>query len=102
MTLDIKLPPSHPGGYVLHWIIPDGMTITVAAKKLGVSRQSLDAVVNERRSVTPEMALKLETVFGGTADVLLRMQTAFDIYNMRKRSSQITKGLSRHLDAAPA
>ena len=71
MTIKVNMKPEHPGGVILNWILPEGMTITEAAKRLGVSRQSLDALVNERRSVSPEMAKRLELTFGGTARTLL-------------------------------
>jgi len=70
MAIKINMKPSHPGSVILNWILPEGMTITEAAKRLGVSRQSLDALVNERRSVSPEMAKRLELTFGGTARTL--------------------------------
>ncbi len=94
MALDIQLPIEHPGYVIAEWILPSGITITEAAKLLGVSRQSLDALVNGRRSVTPEMAIKLETVFGGTAHTFLAMQRAFDLQEARKKTADITKGLT--------
>lgn len=96
MALDIKLPRNHPGSFVKHWILPDDMSITAAAKKLAVSRQSLDALVNERRSITPEMALKLEAVFGGTARLLLAMQTSYDLQESEKNKAAIIKDLVPH------
>jgi len=102
MALDIKLPRNHPGSFVKHWILPDDMSITEAAKKLKVSRQSLDAVVNGRRSITPEMAFKLEAVFGGTARLLLDMQTAYDYQEAEKNKAEITKDLHRHKEAVSA
>ena len=59
-------------------------------------RQSLDALVNERRSITPEMALKLETVFGGTARLMLTMQVSYDLQEAKKQTAKITKGLKPH------
>jgi len=85
--------PSHPGSIIQNWILPEDMTITESAKLLGVSRQSLDALVNERRSVTPEMALKLEAVFGGTARLLLALQKRYDLYRAEQNIAEITKGL---------
>ena len=98
MALDIKLPRSHPGGFIKSWILPDDMSITKAAKLLGVSRQSLDALVNGRRSVTPEMALKLEAVFGGTARLFLAMQASYDLQESEKNKAEIIKGLVPHAD----
>jgi len=93
MTLEINIRPEHPGGVIKDWILPEDMSITEAAKKLGVSRQSLDALINERRSLTPEMALKIETVFGGTAGSLLAIQSRYDLYHAEQNLAAITKGL---------
>ncbi len=85
--------PSHPGGVIKDWILPEGITITKAAKLLGVSRQSLDALVNERRSVTPEMAIKIETVFGSTAKLLMALQISYDLYQVEQRRDELVSGL---------
>lgn len=97
MAIEIKMAPSHPGSVIQNWILPEDMTITNAAKKLGVSRQSLDALVNERRSITPEMAIKLETVFGGKARLFLALQNRYDLYQAKKNKAEITKGLKPHV-----
>jgi addiction module HigA family antidote len=91
MTIKLNMKPEHPGGVILNWILPEGMTITEAAKRLGVSRQSLDALVNERRSVSPEMAKRLELTFGGTARTLLNMQTHYDLAKVEERVSELAE-----------
>ncbi|PHS41221.1 MAG: addiction module antidote protein, HigA family [Robiginitomaculum sp.] len=98
MALDIKIPRSHPGGVIKDWILPEGMSITKAAQMLGVSRQSLDALVNERRSVTPEMALRLETVFGGTARLFLALQASYDLQESQKKSYTKIQKLAPHVN----
>ncbi len=96
MVIDVKMAPSHPGSVIKMLILPDDLTITKAAKLLGVSRQSLDALVNERRAITPEMALKIETVFGGKARLMLALQKRFELYQAEKNIAEITKGLKPH------
>lgn len=91
MTLNVNIKAEHPGGVILDWIIPDGMTITEAARRLGVSRQSLDALINERRSVTPEMAKRLELAFGGTAQTLLAIQMRYDLTKVEERVSEFAE-----------
>jgi addiction module HigA family antidote len=72
------------------------VTVTVAAKHLGVTRQTLNNLINnDRTSVSPEMALRLEAVFGSTADNWLRMQANYDIAMVRKHEAKIKKGLQR-------
>ncbi|MFZ5619096.1 MAG: HigA family addiction module antitoxin [Pseudomonadota bacterium] len=72
--------PPHPGGVVLRECIePLDLTITDAARALDVTRNTLSELVNERRGVSPEMAVRLAQVFGGNAETWLRMQAAYDL-----------------------
>ena len=72
--------PVHPGRIIRHdCLAPLGLTVTAAARVLGVSRQALNNVVNCRAGVSPEMAIRLEKAFGGTADTWLRMQMNYDL-----------------------
>ncbi|HEV2548634.1 MAG TPA: HigA family addiction module antitoxin [Stellaceae bacterium] len=82
--------PSHPGQFVRMEVIePLGLTVTAAAKALRVTRPALSALLNGRASLSPEMALRIEKAFGPKMDTLLRMQTAYDIAEARRRESKI-------------
>ncbi len=82
--------PAHPGGFVKGEIIePLGLSITAAARALGVTRPALSALLNERASLSPEMALRIEKVFGVSMDTLLRMQTSYNIAQTRRRHGDI-------------
>ena len=73
-------PPPHPGGFVLRQCIePLQLTITAAATALGVTRTTLSELVNERRGISPEMAVRLSQVFGGTAASWLTQQALYDL-----------------------
>ncbi|HKK07921.1 MAG TPA: HigA family addiction module antitoxin [Gemmatimonadota bacterium] len=72
--------PTHPGYVVRTELEELGMSITEAAGRLGVSRPTLSQVVNENRSVSPEMALKLGRLFGNGTAVWMNMQTAHDLW----------------------
>lgn len=88
--------PSRPGDMVGNMIQELGLTVTAAARHLGVTRQTLNNLINnEGTSVSPEMALRLEAVFGSSADSWLRLQAAWDAAQIRKREGEITKGLKR-------
>ena len=88
--------PSRPGDMVGNMIDELGLTVTAAACHLGVTRQALNNLINnERTSVSPEMALRLEAVFGSSADNWLRLQAAWDATQVRMRAGEITKGLKR-------
>ncbi len=82
--------PVHPGGFVKTEIIePLGLTVTAAAQALGVSRPALSGLLNERVSLSPEMALRIEKAFGVLMDTLMRMQNSYDIAQARGRAREI-------------
>ena len=82
--------PVHPGRIVKHDCLePLGLTVTDAAQVLGVTRQALNNVVNGKAGISPEMAIRLEKAFGGTADTWLRMQAAYDLACAREREARI-------------
>lgn len=82
--------PPHPGEILRHEIIEGhALTVTESAKVLGVTRQALNNLVNGGSSLTPEMALRFEKAFGVSMDTLMRMQTSYDIAQMRKRTVSI-------------
>ena len=82
--------PAHPGGFVKTEIIePLGLSVTAAAQALGVTRPALSGLLNERVSLSPEMALRIEKAFGVLMDTLLRMQNAYDIAQARGRAGEI-------------
>lgn len=82
--------PSHPGPFIRMEVIePLGLTVTEAARALGVTRPALSALLNGRAALSPDMALRIEKAFGPKMDTLLRMQTAFEIAEARRREHTI-------------
>src|ERR1700686_3410653 len=82
-TMPMKNPP-HPGGFVLRQCIePLGLTITQAAAALGVTRTTLSELVNGKRGISPEMAVRLSKVFGGSAESGLTQQAHYDVAQVR-------------------
>ena len=72
--------PVHPGEVLREDTLPAlAAPISTVAKQLGVSRQTLYEVINERRAVTPDLALRLSCVIGGSARMWMNMQTAYDL-----------------------
>ena len=83
--------PPHPGEIVREEVLaPLGLTVTAAARVLGVTRQTLNNLVNERSGISPEMAIRLEKAFGSSADMWVRLQTAFDLAQARSRENEIS------------
>ena len=76
--------PPHPGGFVLRQCIkPMGLSITQAAAALGATRTTLSELVNEKRGISPEMAVRLSQVFGGSAESWLVQQAQYDLAQVR-------------------
>ena len=82
--------PPHPGLSVRYDCLePLGLSVTEAARKLGVSRKQLSELVNARSGISPEMAIRLDKAFGGGADTWLRMQAAYDLAQAMKKADRI-------------
>jgi antitoxin HigA-1 len=87
--MPMKNPP-HPGGSIRRACLePLGLSITAGAKVLGVTRQTLNNVVNGKSGISPEMAIRLSKAFGSTPETWLRMQLAYDLAAARKDESKI-------------
>jgi addiction module HigA family antidote len=77
--------PPHPGLSVRHDCLePLGLTVTRAAKILGVSRQALNNLLNGKGGISAEMAIRLDRAFGGGAETWLRLQMAYELAQARK------------------
>ncbi len=77
--------PPHPGRIVRQDCIdPLGLTITAAAKVLGVTRQALNNLVNGQAGISPEMAVRLSKAFGGSPEMWLRLQAHYDLVRLRQ------------------
>lgn len=82
--------PAHPGQFIkMELIEPLGLSVTTAAKVLGVTRQALSSLLNGNASLSPDMALRVEKALGPKMDTLLRMQTSYDIAQARERAGDI-------------
>ncbi len=89
--MTMKNPP-HPGGVVLRQCIePSGLSITDAAAALGVTRNTLSELVNAKRGISPEMAVRLSKVFGGTAEGWLVQQAHYDLAHVRADRMKLKK-----------
>lgn len=86
--MPMKNPP-HPGEMIGDSLEEMGISISEAAKGLGVTRQQLHNVIAGRCAITPEMAFRLEKALGSTADAWLRMQANYDLARIRARSPSI-------------
>jgi addiction module HigA family antidote len=85
----MKKPP-HPGRIVRQECIePLGLTVTEAAERLGVTRQALNNVVNEKAGISPEMSIRLSKAFGSSPQVWLGLQMEYDLAEAEKNAGKI-------------
>ena len=83
--------PPHPGGVVRRqWLEPLGLSVTRAAQGLGVTRQALSDLVNEKAGISVEMTIRLSKAFGSSPETWLGMQTAYDLWLAQSRAEQLT------------
>ena len=79
--------PSHPGDILKRRVLPAaGLTVTAAARRLQVTRQALNNLVNRKSGMSPEMAIRLSRAFGSTPEVWLGMQMAYDLAQLRQKA----------------
>lgn len=87
--MTMKNPP-HPGEHVRYdYLEPLGLSVTESAKRLGVSRQALNNLVNGRSGISPDMAIRLSKAFGGRPRIWLAMQMQYDLAQAMKHEKHI-------------
>ncbi len=81
-----KIRPPHPGELLREDFLPDyGISVTQFAKAIGVSRQTVNELLRERRAVSSEMALRLSRIFGNTPEFWLNAQQAVDLWDAERK-----------------
>ncbi len=92
--------PTHPGEMLREDFLPDyGLTVSGFARAIGVSRQTVNEVIRERRAISPEMALRLSRLFGNAPEFWLNAQRAVDLWEAAKATKHKIERISP-LDAA--
>jgi addiction module HigA family antidote len=82
--------PPHPGEIIKELCLePLGLSVTDAAKGLGVTRKALSELLNGHTGVSSEMAIRLEQAFGSTAETWLKMQLEFDLWQAKQRAGNL-------------
>ncbi len=85
-TAKREFPPTHPGEMLKEDFMPDfDLNATSMAKALGVSRQTINEILRERRAITPAMALRLSRLFGNSPEFWLNAQHAWDLWDSEQR-----------------
>ena len=82
--------PPHPGGVLRRqWFEPMGISITQAARHLGVSRKALSELVNEHAGVSPEMAVRLSIALDTSSALWLNMQSSYDLWQAEQHRNDL-------------
>ena len=98
---DALINPAHPGILIRDEVLPSfGLDQGRAADVLRTARPGFNNLLNGKRAMTPEMALKIEAAFGVSASLLLNAQANYDLAEARKRAADITAGVERQTLAA--
>jgi addiction module HigA family antidote len=81
--------PVHPGALAKANLDELNLSVAAAAKTMRITRQQLYNVTRGKSAVSPQMALRFEKAFGGSADMWLRMQVAYDLAQARKQQGKM-------------
>jgi addiction module HigA family antidote len=82
--------PPHPGEVVRELCLkPLGLTVTQAARALGVSRKTLSGILNGRAGISPEMAVRLSLAFGTSAESWMNQQIQHDLWHVERRRKKL-------------
>lgn len=90
-----KVRPTHPGAMLREDFLPDyGLTVSSFAKAIGVSRQTVNELLRERRGISPKMALRLARLFGNTPEFWLNAQRALDLWEASRSAKDKIKRIT--------
>jgi addiction module HigA family antidote len=96
-----RLPPVHPGEIIKQDILPSvGLSVTAAAKALGVSRQKLHDILAGRKPLSAVMCLKVSRLFGSTPELWMRLQAAYDL-KKAERDKKVMEPVARIVPVKP-
>ena len=89
---DIKRKPTHPGEIVKEdFMKPFGLTQTQLAEELNTTFRTINEIINEKRNISPEMAIKLARYFGTTEELWMNLQNQYDLYQVKSKKRDILK-----------
>jgi addiction module HigA family antidote len=96
MPIKIERRPTHPGAILREDTLPEiNLSADELADALGISRQNLNEILNERAPVTADIAHRLGRAFGMSPDIWLRIQQAVDLYDTQKENESVYAQIER-------
>jgi len=91
---DLMRRPTHPGELLQkEFLEPLGITQSQLAKELNTTFRTINQIVNERRNISPEMAIKLARYFGTSEELWLNLQNQYDLYRAKEKKRDILKNI---------
>lgn len=81
----VEREPTHPGELLQDVSESAGLSLTELASRLGISRQTVSKIINKKSGVSAENALRIGTLFGNGANLWLRMQQTYDLWQAREK-----------------
>lgn len=100
---DIKRSPTHPGEVLKEdFLVPLGLTQVKLAKALKTSFRTINEILNEKRSISPDMALRLARYFGTTPQVWVGLQSDYDLYWAGMKSKKTIDEIKPHMKSKAA
>jgi addiction module HigA family antidote len=97
----VKRQPSHPGRILKEdFLLPLGLTQTGLAEKLRTTFRTVNEILNEKRGVSPDMAVRLARFFGTSAELWLNLQDQYDLYKVKQKNRDVFRSIKRHREVA--
>ena len=100
---DLKRQPTHPGVVLREEFVgPMGLTQAELADRLKTTLRTVNEILNEKRSISPDMALRLARFFGTSEELWLNLQDQYDLYRARQKNKDVLKGIKPFAEAVKA
>jgi addiction module HigA family antidote len=100
---DLKRQPTHPGAILKEeFVEPLGLTQTGLAERLNTTFRTVNEILNEKRSVSPDMAIRLARFFGTSEELWLNLQDQYDLYRAREKNKDVFKKIKPYREAVRA
>jgi len=93
--IEIKRPPTHPGKILKEdFLIPMGLSQTELADRLGIAFRTVNEILNEKRGISPEMAVRLSRFFGTSEELWLNLQDQYELYRIKEKKGEALRKIT--------
>lgn len=100
---DIKREPTHPGDSLLYeFMEPLGISQTQLAKDLGTTFRTINEIINHKRGISPEMAVRLAKYFGTSEELWVNLQVQYELYKVKEKKKKALERVKTYTELHPA